>query len=655
MSWKKSPEFSSIGRKDWIQAVVFPLAALMIIAAIPLLLTVAGFGETNTVAFRDLRFASIESPILRSAAGEIAEKRRALDEKDVRIRQYQGRIAELDGRLQVIQGLMRDTLRRKEGQLLEEIESILGDERRRLQALGRSDQQIDAALDRLKTNLDSDYSEKMEEYRYLELQVYEIRLADLKREKEGLEKALATAVDERRLLADELDDQESEILTRLYKEKELRDIETADIRADLEMLRESREAENYWLDELANQYIGLLDALSLQNKEKAGEHLSALESLFDDSMISSLPGIASRNEADRELVRFFSSYLNALDREDREVILAETTRLVELAKTHTEEGRLQEADLTWQRLMALWPLMGSALTAYTETSDSLVSSEFRQFTSASESYLKINDFENASRAMRQANSSVPGSLGEELRQAWELWSAAQEDRLVRREQTAIDALSLEMQESAARNTALRLNQERLREELIDAANEEKAALTRRIAELEVEQAVLAQRISEQEKELEAAAAAPVEPESQDPADVNSALATARKELAVSQQRIEDLQKQIFDLENRLTETEMAASGIGVEEIALRWRLYGVIVQIVGETLVIEPLVDQIPAPGSQMRVMRSLGEDSVMQLADGTILEADRTRATAKISTDSGGSGSFGKPERDDLIYLTAP
>ncbi|MDF1569719.1 MAG: hypothetical protein P1P77_17005, partial [Spirochaetaceae bacterium] len=374
-------------------------------------LTIAGIGETNTAALRDLRFAGVESPILRSAAVEIADKRRALDEKDVRIRQYQGRIAELDNRLQIIQGLMRDTLRRKVSQLLAEIESILGEERRRLQILGRTDQQIDAAIDRLKTNLDSDYTEKMDEYRNLELQVYETRLADLKKEKAGLEAALATAVDERRDLTEELNTQESDLLTRLYQENELRDIETADIRTDLEMLQKSSEAENYWLDELASQYLGLLDSLSAGDTQKAEEHLRALESLFDESMISSLPGIASRNEADRELVRFFASYLDAAGREGQQVLPAEAVRLVELAKTHTKEGRLQEAEITWRRLMALWPLMGSTLTAYVETADSLASSNFQRYADASESSLEFNDFGTASRSMRQGFATVPGRLG----------------------------------------------------------------------------------------------------------------------------------------------------------------------------------------------------------------------------------------------------
>ena len=608
------PEVSGLGRGDWIQAIIFPLAALAVIAAIPFLLTIAEIGKTNTPALQNLQFAGIENPILRSAAGEIADKRRALDEKDIRIRQYKGHIAELDNRLQIIQGLMRDTLRQKENQLLEEIESILGEERQRLQKLGRSDQQIDAALDRLKTNLDSDYTAKMDEYRNLELQVYETRLADLKREKAGLEEALAVAVDERRLLNEGLKDQESDLLTKMYQENEPRNIETAGIRADLEMLQESRDAENYWLDELANQYLGLLDALSADDTQKTQEHLRALESLFDDSRISSLPGIATRNEAYRELVRFFASYIDSVGKEDQQVILTETGRLIELAKNHTEEGRLQEAELTWRRLMTLWPLMGNALTAYAETSDSVLAADFRQYAEISQAALKLDDFSNASRGMRQGFEAVPGTLGDEQLRAWDLWNEAQDERLLNQEQAAIDALAMAMQESDASNNARRLAEEQQREKLIEAAEEKQAALSRRIIALETEL-----RASEEEREALDRRITEQENVSAEPEDTNPALIRAR------------------------------------EEIALRWRLYGIIVQIDDETLIIEPLVDQIPTPGSQMRVMRSLGADSVMQLADGAIIKADRTRATAEISTDSGGNGSFGKPERNDLIYIASP
>ena len=86
--------------------------------------------------------------------------------------------------------------------------------------------------------------------------------------------------------------------------------------------------------------------------------------------------------------------------------------------------------------------------------------------------------------------------------------------------------------------------------------------------------------------------------------------------------------------------------------AAKWTLYGVIVQILGETLVIEPFGGEVPAAGDSLRVMRSLGEGRVIHLADGIIREAGANRAVGKLSSGASGAEVYGSPRVDDLIYI---
>ena len=59
------PEVSSVGRSDKLQLFLLPLLALIIIAGIPLLLSLTSFNRSEASIDRDFPFSSLESVILR--------------------------------------------------------------------------------------------------------------------------------------------------------------------------------------------------------------------------------------------------------------------------------------------------------------------------------------------------------------------------------------------------------------------------------------------------------------------------------------------------------------------------------------------------------------------------------------------------------------
>ncbi len=633
------PEVGGANRSNKIQLVLWPLLALIIIAAVPLILSFTAIRKSTVSIDKDFPYSSVESPLLQSAVKEVMSKRREVDLKDVQIRQYQNRVLQMDDKIKLLQGLMEETLQVKETKLLDEFNSILSKERSRLEALGSSEEQINLALDRLKTSLDSRYDSEMAEFRSNEMTAYRQRMDGLQQEKASLELALNSAVSDRQTLAVTLKTDESELLAGLYNEKDFTRIVNAGIDTDLEILRETKNLENYWLDELANQYLGLIDAITARDYNRAKSHLTALESLFDNSTTAELPGIKARNEADRELLRFFSAYLTSLEENDLSALFAESKLLVNLALSHIAAGRYQEADIAWRKLNANWPLMDQTTHGYLKTQSELFAYEVNRYAELSESSLNSGDYQSALSSWISGLEYIPEPVGAIIKEFWQLWENHTNLRLTEKDQTSLTALAEEKEESAARYDTLHrtlILTEREKQELImqlDAASEEMASTSAAAEAAET-------RAASAEEGMAAALAAAEAAETR----AESAEAAASERNSESE-TIQTLENRIADLETLLAENEAVISTVTVD--SARWHLYGVITLVSGERFIVKPLLNQIPENGSEIRVMKSIGEDRVIHIADGYITSANTARATISLSR------VFNTPATNDLIYIS--
>ncbi|MCK5736739.1 MAG: hypothetical protein KAH21_09685, partial [Spirochaetaceae bacterium] len=437
------PEVKSVEHSTIFQLFFLPILALIIIAVIPITLSFTFNNQREKSITGNLPFTSLENPLLLQAAEEINDKRREVDLRDIQIRHYQNRVLEMDSKLHILQGVMEESLHVRESTLLEENSRSLEKERARLESSGQSREQINQALNMLKAGLDTIYNDRMEEFRLLEMTAYKRRLTNLQDEKTSLEENLNTAVKERQTLAENLDTDESELLTQLYQEENFLDIVNAGIDKDLEILKETKKVENYWLNELANQYLRLIEAITTRNYEMAQTHLNALEDLFSDTTAAQLPGISIRNEADRELVRFFSAYLASLKNNDPSALIAESKLLVDLATTNLEAGRYQEADINWRQLTTNWPLMNLATRGYLKTYSELIALEVKQFTRLSKSSLISGDYQEASSSWISGLEQIPAPVGNELISFWQLWESTTNKRLEEKDLTMLTAMAME--------------------------------------------------------------------------------------------------------------------------------------------------------------------------------------------------------------------
>ncbi|RKX79066.1 MAG: hypothetical protein DRP60_04895 [Spirochaetes bacterium] len=631
------PEVKSVEHSTIFQLFFLPILALVIIAVIPITLSFIFNNQREIGIAGNTPFTSLENPLLLQAAEEINDKRREVDLRDIQIRHYQNRVLEMDNKLQILQGVMEESLQVRESTLLEENSRTLEKERARLEASGQSREQINQALNILKADLDAIYNDKMEEFRLLEMTAYKRRLTNLQYEKTSLEENLNTAVKERQALAENLDSDETELLAQLYQEENFLDIINAGIDKDLEILKETKKVENYWLNELANQYLRLIDAITTRNYEMAQTHLDTLENLFSDSAAARLPGISIRNEADRELVRFFSAYLASLKKNDLSALIAESKLLVDLAVTNLEAGRYQEADINWRQLTSNWSLMDQVTKGYLKTYSELIALEVTQFTRLSKSSLLSGDYQEASSSWMSGLEQIPAPVGNELMSFWQLWESTTNKRLEEKDLIMFTALAIEKEDSAARYEQLNRQLERVSSERDEAVRQTALAVAANTA-------------------ANTAAAAAADKAAETAGISETARSVDSEKLSAAEVRISTLEDELTDLKNRLIESEAALKAIesSTPVAASQWHLYGIIVQVRGETLVVEPLTNQIPPGGSEIRVMHSLGQDRVIHLADGSIVQANATRATCRILSDSDGAEIYGTPKVDDLIYISA-
>lgn len=615
------PEVNSVKASDTLQLIVLPFLALLLIAAVPLVLSLSVMQKEKTVLDNNFRYSSIESPILNSAVKEILAKRQEVSLKDIQIREYQQRVLDMDDRLRILQGVMEETLQIKKTNLLNEISNILSEERSRLEKLGQSEEEINHSLDQLRNSLESQYNNRIEDFQDQEMAAYQERISALQKEKAALEEHLNNAVRERKNLAEALNTEEAELQNQLYNDEKITSIINEGIDKDIEILRETRNAENYWLDELANQYLGLLNAITSRDYNAAKDHLNALENLFSDETISRLPGIKARNEADRELLRFFNAYLASLEKDDLSALIAESKLLVEQAESHMEAGRYQEADILWQKLGTNWPLMDRANHGFLETHSRLIAMEVKRYARLSESSLASGDYEKAVSNWISGLEQVPEPVGTILKDFWLLWVKNTEKRLSDKDQTALEALAIEKEESAARYEVLNQESGNKLQQLTNQLNEARQLN----AEAEERAALSTETAAEQEA------------------------------------RIAALEKRISDLEARLKDqnsTESRNTGTGIDKPPaaaeekvipeFRWQLYGAIIRIRRETYIVKPIIGEIPLTHTEVRVMQSLGDDRIIHMADGYIISASGAEATIRLTS------VFNTPKIGDLVYISS-
>jgi hypothetical protein len=431
---------------------------------------------------------------------------------------------------------------------------------------------------------------------------------------------------EREILARTLQDEEEELLTRLYQEKENLAGETNRIRADMAVLEEARRLESLWLTQMASTYRKILSSLATEDWTAALSYSEALESLLDKEEIVALPGVAPRQEADRELIRFLKSYAEASAEGDLVAKMTEARRFVADGENHVAAGRLVEAEESWRRALAALPVIERAANGRDETRNALLSAYVEGLGREAEDLLAAGDEIGAVAAWEAGIDAIPEPLGSAVAGylgSWESWNS--------RTIAETEALVAEMV-VAEREAALMGQDEAMRKLRDDSAVRE--------GKLVQENEALRLRLN-----------------------------GAQERIYTLQVRITAAEEEIAGLSRALAAGSDGETTVGIEPVPrtdpveplviyrdfpAEKKLFGVVLSVLGDIVVIEPLSSYVPEDDTQATVMRRRGEDHIAEIAVGVIYEASTGIARARITASGSGALPGETPDVDDLIYIEA-
>lgn len=232
----------------------------------------------------------------------IAEIRRdaesRIEQKEAEISRIEGELAQLDAEREQLRNEMDEELARREAQFQAALAQQISLERNRLEALGRSEQDIADSIAELEASVRSEQNAELEEYRERAQAEIARKEAELERSQEMTQQILAAAQAERTRLEDESALREEELIARYEAEKAALSERTTEAELTLEHLAATRSQESLISDQIIGTYALLEDRLSAGDFAAAQEDLDRLESILLDPKLDNVPFISDRRETE---------------------------------------------------------------------------------------------------------------------------------------------------------------------------------------------------------------------------------------------------------------------------------------------------------------------------------------------------------------------
>ncbi len=333
---------------------VFPLA-VNVIAAI---LTVGGLLGLSLFFGRSRAGVQEGQGVVASAEGKLIqeikkESESKLLEKDKAIADIQGRLMTIDKQRSDLASSLEDRVKAKEAELKASMQVELDKERKRLTALGLSE---DAIKQRLKAFEDQKNAEFNRELAAFQKQVDAEKAAkdaELAGLRDEYQKNISSLGDERKKIQDEASAREQTLRSTLdAKTKEL-ETQTAaakagmdKAKADLAQLQDQKARAQSAEDRILGLYGTIRAALRDRRFEDAAAGTAALVSYLNDPTVVSAPSIQGRREADL----FIADALGSLARgevakasEDSSLLLRQSELLASVRDSVATAGKALRA------------------------------------------------------------------------------------------------------------------------------------------------------------------------------------------------------------------------------------------------------------------------------------------------------------------------
>jgi hypothetical protein len=284
--------------------------------------------------------------VVLTAEGRVLEELRQqseqqLKDKDRQISEIQSQLSRISQEQDKIRREAEASLQEREARLKEELDTLLAEEKAKLQDQGLSDDDIRAQLAALEQSKQEELDRQLEDIREeAAAQLAEKENAILRLEQE-YNQNLEEAQTERQRLKEELSQREAELQAEAEAARREAETETARIQEELDALQAKRQEEQLILDQITASYDRIRRYIEAGQYPEALKSLESLGGFLNQADVSLLPAVQRRRSVDLFIIR---SLKDLVERE-RGSLEQDATALIESANMLTRiSDRVGEAD-----------------------------------------------------------------------------------------------------------------------------------------------------------------------------------------------------------------------------------------------------------------------------------------------------------------------
>ena len=561
---------------------------------------------------------STESESFLSAEGRlIAELKREaesqLQEKDNEIGQIQSQLDQIEQERTALMESMDQQVQEREAELRAALDRQLALEKSRLEALGRSAEDISGQLAELEQRVTAEQEAELNAFKSEAEETIRAKEAELERNKALTEQILVEARTERQELEEKSQAREEELVAQYEEEKAALAEQATEAETRLQQVTASQAREKLVSDQIIGTYDLISQKIESGNFTAAMTDLEQLKTLLYQPSVNALPNIAARRNSDLFIIDALEELVEtraAVEETKTSDSILQTANLLETARGAVARaddaftaGDSEEAKRLYNDALNLVPSLGRA---YTNLNTIVTEESRRTLTAGLSQGAALFEAENIDGAVSAYSQAVIGAAAENValvRQAVEGISQVLSLQLTRQtgeNRTVVTGLNRELTQEKNRVRELTAQGETLASEnsslttAVNTANNRIAGLERgltaeqtkasnledQLAEVAAERADLESRLASQTAkaaDLEAKLSAQTAKVTDLEEELSSGAADSsdlQERLAAQTSRVSDLESQLA-LQNAQAadlETQLATQMAKVTELESRLAL-----------------------------------------------------------------------------------
>lgn len=381
--------------------------------------------EQERIASGSAELAAVEAKLIQEIQRQAQEK---LKEKEAEISTIQQKLSELAKQQQELEANMQDKIKQKEEELKAQIEVVLAEERKKLEAQGASEETIREKLAVLEQQKNQEFSSQLEEFKK-QAEEEKRQLAEtIENIKSDYQSNLSKLLAEKQALEEEARKKEEE-LRREYEAKtqsllaqqQATSEELEAARAQLASLGEQQKKAQLIEDRIMGLYGAIKQALEAKDYDTAERQLLTLQDFLNSQEVVTLSSLKERRQIDLFVTDTLEQMIG-LQREQEQIdtaslvaqanLLAKIRSTVLMAQEAIKNGDPQAASRLYTEAIEVIPQIKEShayLVSLLEEANTRQTASVTAALDKADSAYNNGDFAGAIEAYREALSYLPVS------------------------------------------------------------------------------------------------------------------------------------------------------------------------------------------------------------------------------------------------------